>query len=91
MKMPLINFVRWKDASHSLHDAPHDYAPLKDLQEIGWLIEETDEVVKLSMEFDPDDENTRIWLVIPKVNIVERRQFKLPRRRKPNKTKELPE
>jgi hypothetical protein len=89
MKFPALVYIHWQDAAHSLADAPNDHMDLMDLHEIGWLIHEDENAVKLALEFCHGSDSTRNWLIVPKVNIVERRNFKLPRPRKPNKTKDL--
>lgn len=67
-------------------------ARLVELQEIGFLLDETDEAIAIGMELDEDGSDVmagRWRLHIPKCNIVERRDFdvdkataKRPRRRK---------
>jgi hypothetical protein len=56
-----------------------------ELQEIGFLLDETDEAVALGMELDGDggDNMAGRWrLHVPKCNIIERKDFDLPKARR---------
>jgi hypothetical protein len=68
-----LTYIRWRDASHGIGEfAPSDMG-LCELEEVGWLVQEDDESVTLSMEYQAESETRRLWLTIPKGNIVERR------------------
>ncbi len=95
--MGIIVYVKWADAqAHEAADAPEAKPELAILEEIGWLLAETDDVLLIGMEQSEDAHPGRWRLHIPKVNIVERRDttveraFKKPRVRKPRVVKEAP-
>ena len=73
-----VAYIRWRDAC--TEEAP-DSAPvvpaLAELQEIGFLLGETEEVVTIGMERGNDEAAHRWRLHIPKVNIIERYDFDL--------------
>lgn len=66
-------YIHWKDAAHSKDDFEEDRIKLADLHEVGWLVKETEEAVTVAVEWDPeaDPPSRRLWLAIPKVNIIE--------------------
>lgn len=73
-----ICYVLWRDACQedSATGGPVSDQPLVDLQEVGWLIGETDESLSIAMELEADGTTAARWrLHIPKVNILERRNF----------------
>jgi hypothetical protein len=73
----ILTYIRWRDASHGMGEcAPADMG-LSELEEIGWLVQETEESVSLSMEYEEAADTRRLWLTIPKANIVERRDREL--------------
>lgn len=77
MKNTLV-YVRWRDAVHSMDE--HEISGLGDLvelHEVGFLLKETPETVTLSIEIQKDATSTRMWLTVPKVNIVEIRHATL--------------
>jgi hypothetical protein len=74
-----LSYIRWRDASHGIGEfAPSDMG-LVELAEVGWLVQEDDESVTLSMEYQADTDTRRLWLTIPKGNIEERRDAELDR------------
>lgn len=85
-----ITYVRWRDASHSMSEWEIDKIEPSELQDVGFLVRETDDAVTLAIEAPEDGESsTRLWLCIPKVNILERHDMDLDafvaraRRRRP--------
>jgi hypothetical protein len=68
-------YLRWRDASHGLHECSVADMGLSELQEIGWLVQEDEEKVTLSMEHEDESSERRLWLSVPKGNIVERRDI----------------
>ncbi len=88
---PTICYIKWRDACKS--ESEHEIStigPLAELQEIGFLIKETDESVTIGIEHPGKESFTRLWLTIPRVNIVEvrkttlNRAFPTPRKRNNN-------
>jgi len=86
-----LAYIRWKDAVSEEASAavPHPArAGLVELQEVGFLLDETDEAVVIGMELNEDDsvQPGRWRLHIPKVSIQEMRVIDLekafPKRRK---------
>jgi len=78
----IASFIRWKDACAQEAAEPHtpiEDSPLVVLNEIGWLIGETDEAVSIGMEVEGDSEAGRWRLHIPKRNIIQRIDFEVPR------------
>jgi hypothetical protein len=84
-----VVYVRWKDAQNS--NASHSIAQLGDLavlDEIGFLLKETDETLTIGTESPQQDLEARFWLTIPKAAIIEQRRttlvkaFPKPRARK---------
>ena len=78
----IITYIRWRDACSQEASDPETkaQASLVGLQEVGFLLHETDEAVMIGMELDDDggDEMAGRWrLSIPKVNIQERRDMEL--------------
>ena len=76
----IITYIHWKDAS--FEEAPNANTPLSaeplaDLREVGWLINETEDSVSISMELEEDDSPARWRAHIPKVNIIERRDMEV--------------
>jgi hypothetical protein len=77
-----IIWIRWKDAVNS--NASHAIASLgglAELDEVGFLLAESDETITLGTESSPGGEQTecRFWLTIPKINIVQIRRTTLGR------------
>jgi hypothetical protein len=73
-----LAYIRWKDAvaeEASAAVSPAAHAKLVDLQEIGFLLDETDEAVVIGMELSDDAEVQpgRWRLHIPRVSIQEMR------------------
>ena len=85
--MHQITYVKWRDACFEDADNGGPVAPgLIELDEVGWLLGETDEVVTIGLELEPDEEEIpsskagRRRLHIPyKGNIVEMRVMDLSR------------
>jgi hypothetical protein len=83
----VLVYVHWRDAcTEEANDpnTPISPNPLVDLYEVGFLIAETDDSVSIAMEHVPANQTNlaepggkpgRWRLHIPKVNIVERRNF----------------
>ena len=70
-EFPTIAYVVWRDAHFSTDEVPlSEISDLVELHEIGWLVSETDETLTLTMEYQPGVLSTRLYLTIPKVNIV---------------------
>lgn len=72
-----LAYIRWRDAcSEEASDpTPRPVVPqLCELEEVGFLLAETDEVITIGMEHGKDDMKPGRWrLHIPKVCIVEMR------------------
>ncbi len=73
---PQITFIRWQDASHGLHEARGEDMGLSELEEVGFVLNETDKTLTLGMEREiythEDDSEYRLWLTVPQSGIVER-------------------
>lgn len=77
-----VVWIKWRDACSEEAADPHtpvSASPLVELQEVGWLIGETEDAVSIAMEIDHDGAPSRWRLHIPKVNIIERRDMPLKR------------
>ena len=68
-----IVYLHWRDACHDMNECRPAETGLIDLHEVGFLLHETDEFVTLSCEHPGDSDTARLWLSVPKTNIVERR------------------
>jgi hypothetical protein len=68
-----VTYIRWKDASHGMDEYDVSQMVLSELEEVGWLVTEDDDCVTLSMEHEENSKSRRLWLTIPKVNVIERR------------------
>ncbi len=90
----IVTYLRWRDAmsEEAAEPATKTRACLVELQEIGFLLHETDEAVCIGMELDGDGGDCmagRWRLHVPKVNIIARRDmslekaFPVGRKRKP--------
>ncbi len=81
-----VTYIKWRDATHGITEAAPADMGLAELEEIGWLVHEDDESVSLSMEYQAEADARRLWLTVPKVNIVERKDRDLdkvfPRRKR---------
>ena len=74
----IVTYIQWKDASHSLSEWEIEKIEPSLLSEVGFLLRETDDAVTLGIEApDGSDTSTRLWLCIPKVNIMDRRDMEL--------------
>jgi hypothetical protein len=83
----ILCFIHWRDActeEAADPNTPISPNPLVDLYEWGWLIQETDEAVSLAMEWvsaqagnlaEAGGRAGRYRLHIPKVNIIERKNY----------------
>ncbi len=69
-----LTIIKWFDAIGS-----DGWATLKDIADtelsehttVGFLVEESDNAVKLTMSYDSvNEDNYGAWVVIPKVNII---------------------
>ncbi len=80
-----IVYVHWRDAMSDEASEP-DYpaeAELIDLEEVGFLLDETDEAIQIGMEREVEGGFPSRWrLNIPKVNIVEIRPLSKGRKRR---------
>lgn len=75
-----ICYVRWRDACHDMGEcAIKDLGDLAELHEVGWLLSENEETVTLGIEHMEGATAARMWLTIPRVNIVELRKTTLAR------------
>lgn len=75
-----LAYVRWFDASHSQDEMALEGMGLIELEDVGWPIAETDEFVTLTVERLAGAETmktARLWLSIPRVNIIEMRVAQL--------------
>lgn len=78
-----LHYIRWRDACyHSDYRKPEDVGELEEVENAGFLIKETGDSVTISCERVQEGEEARLFLTIPKVNIVEWREFPLPTRAK---------
>lgn len=68
----IICYCRWADAAHSMAESTiADLGELAVLDEVGFLVKESDESITLATESQDDALSVRFWLTIPKVNIIE--------------------
>ncbi len=72
-----MTFLLWRDASHHVEPRVKEDTGLVDLFEIGFVWDETEEKVTLSCEEQSDSPEVRLWISVPKVNILERHEFTL--------------
>jgi hypothetical protein len=80
MKTMTIIYVKWKDAVHSMDEhAIVELGALAELEEIGFLIKETPESIVIGTENQDGALHVRMWLTIPRVNIVEQKRTTLAR------------
>lgn len=80
MKPMTIIYIRWKDAIHSMSEHPiAELGALAELHEIGFLIKETPDSIVIGTECQDAATNVRMWLTVPKVNIVEIKRTTLDR------------
>jgi len=81
-----VTYIKWRDATHGIAEAAPADMGLAELEEIGWLVREDDESVSISMEYQVEANTTRLWLTVPKANILERKDRDLdkvfPRRKR---------
>lgn len=68
-----LAYIRWRDATHGIEEIAAEDADLVELHEIGFVAADTDEAITLTMEHCPGAKTFRLWLTIPKVNILETR------------------
>lgn len=75
-----LAYIKWRDACFDSADSGGPVHPeLIELDELGWLVGETEEIVTIALELEPDQDGVasqragRTRLSIPKVNIVEMR------------------
>lgn len=74
----IVAYVRWKDALHDMAECDrHKLGSLATLHEVGFLVKETAESVTLALEAEGGNPATRLWLTIPRVNIIEMRTAEL--------------
>jgi len=78
--MKPLCYIKWRDAQFEQADEGGTVDPsLMELDELGWLVGETEDVVTICLELEPNSEGVpsslagRSRLHIPKVNIVEMR------------------
>jgi len=74
-----ITFLRWRDATAEEADHGGPVVPaLSELEEVGFLLGETEEAVTIGMEHDVAERRAGRWrLHVPKVNILERHDVPL--------------
>ncbi len=74
-----IVYIKWRDAMHSTSQhAVTSLGGLAELHEIGFLIKESDESITIGTEAeDGATVEARMWLTVPKVNIVEMKRTTL--------------
>lgn len=72
-----LAYVRWRDASYDTEEVPLERVELADLHEVGFLVAESVEAVKLSVEYQEGAETGRLCVTIPKCNILEMRTREL--------------
>lgn len=74
MKKPI--YVVWRDAvSHDAWEALHEAktGDLATIHTLGFLIDETDELIRVALNFDDSNENVSQVIAIPKAWIKSRR------------------
>ena len=81
-----VAYVRWKDAQHSLGDSEvSTLGGLSEMHYCGFLVKETEESVVVALEAE-NEGSVRLWMTIPRVNIIEMRTAELdkafPKRRR---------
>ena len=81
--IPRATYIHWRDASYTTEESA-DFE-LADLHSIGFVVAEDDESVTLGPEYQDGAVSHRLAVTIPKVNIKERRDFKIPKPRRPRK------
>ena len=76
-----IVYIRWKDAMHSMNQHPvSELGELAILHEIGFLLKETPDTIVIGTESEQTQSlEARMWLTIPRANIVEIRSTTLSR------------
>lgn len=75
-----IVYIRWRDACHSMSQSPiKDLGELAELMEIGFLLRETEESITIGTESQDGATEARMWLTVPRVNIIEMRKTTLAR------------
>lgn len=83
MTKDLVHYVRWRDACyHPDYQSIETIGEAIEIEEVGFLVKEMEDTVTLSIERHGPGEDARLTLTIPKVNIVEWRTFRIPRKAK---------
>lgn len=72
MKNKTICYVKWLDACMGIDDTPLQDIQRVELEEVGWLLHEDKDTIVVGMEHEID--SPRLWLCIPKVNVLEIRR-----------------
>lgn len=80
MKNATLVYIRWKDAvnSNSTHSID-SIGDLAELHEVGFLLKESAETITIGTESQEGAVETRFWLTLAKVNIIEERRTTLGR------------
>jgi hypothetical protein len=71
-----IAYIKWKDAVQELGDTESSVSfedPLIILEEIGWIVGESEDAISICMELEGDNLPGRWRLHIPRINIEEMR------------------
>lgn len=77
--MTLI-YLKWRDAIHSMNEHPIvELGALAELHEIGFLIKESAESITIGTESQDAATSVRMWITVPKVNIIEIKRTTLAR------------
>jgi len=71
MPHPPMVLVEWDDALHGQGEYElRDLGNLVRLAEVGFLVKDEKDAVTLAMEHQENCDSVRLWLTIPRVNIV---------------------
>jgi hypothetical protein len=69
-----LAYIHWRDACHNSDEIRiDDLGEAVALHACGFVVKETEETITLSLEHQDGADTTRLWLSIPRVNIVEMR------------------
>ena len=76
--MRRLVYIRWRDAMTDEGGEHPPLAELAELEELGWLLAQTEEAIQIGMELEPQLEGLtgagRWRLTIPKSGIVEMKE-----------------
>ena len=82
-----VTYIVWNDASHQITEVGPEDVGLIELHEVGFLFHEDAKQVTISIEKQVDAKTTRMWMSIPKVNIIHRIDLPLKRAFPPKRSR----